>query len=211
MTRPPQPTTSSRCAGRATARTTPTRRVVTTIAFPRLSDPASRSAATSTRVVPRSPSVAGVRARGVAPPAVCATASRHANAMASISARVTRRAAIARELDRRTLLQRCERVARHTVREEVRTDFARDLISADDKDAVVRAAERDRGRGEPVPDARRHDDERRAPREPAALAQEHGLGRANRIRAEPSEDLEAAGQRARAPAQRGTGPFVRQV
>src|SRR2546427_92140 len=87
ITRPPQPTTSSRCAGRTIARTTPTRSVVTTIAVPRFSDLISRSAATSTRVVPRSPRVAGVRASGAAPPAVCATASRHANAMASMTAR----------------------------------------------------------------------------------------------------------------------------
>src|SRR5213083_2268181 len=187
------------------ARTTPTRRVVTTIAVPRFSDLISRSAATSTRVVPRSPRVAGVRGSGAAPPAVCATA------MASITARVTRRVAIARELDRRTPLHRCERVARHAVREEVRTDHGRDLIGTDDEDAMVRAAERDRGTSEAVADARRHDHERRAPREPPAFAQEHRLGGADRIGPEPREDLEAASQRARAPAEGGARPLVREV
>src|SRR5437899_1790331 len=211
ITRPPQPTTSSRCAGRTMARTTPMRRVVTTIAVPRFSDLISRSAATSTRVVPTSPRVAGVRASGAAPPAVCATASRHANAMASMTARVTRRVAIARELDRRTPLQGCERVARDAVHEEVRTDHGRDLIGTDDEDAMVRAAERDRGTSEAVADARRHGHERRAPREPPAFAQEHRLGGADRIGPEPREDLEAASQRARAPAEGGARPLVREV
>src|SRR5207244_1950716 len=155
--------------------------------------------------------VAGVRASGAAPPAVCATASRHANAMASMTARVTRRVAIARELDRRTPLQGCERVARDAVHEEVRTDHGRDLIGTDDEDAMVRAAERDRGTSEAVADARRHDHERRAPREPPAFAQEHRLGGADRIGPEPREDLEAASQRARAPAEGGARPLVREV
>src|SRR5712691_9659718 len=193
------------------ARTTPTRSIVTTIAVPRFSDFVSRSAATSTRVVPRSPKVAGVRDSGAVPPTVCATASRHANAMASMTARVRRRVAIARELDRRTPLQRCERVARDTVREKVRTDHSGDLIGTDDEDAMVRAAERDRGPSEAVADARRHDHERRAPREPAAFAQEHRLGGANRIGPEPRENLEAASQGARAPAEGGARPLVREV
>src|SRR5207245_7415077 len=123
----------------------------------------------STRRGPRSPTVAGVRASGAAPPTAGATARRHPNAMASMTPRVTRRVAIARELDRRTPLQRCERVVRDTVREEVRADHARDLLGTDDEDAMVRTAERDHGRGEAVADARRHDHERRAPSEPTAL------------------------------------------
>src|SRR6266550_1267072 len=211
ITRPPQPTTSRRCAGRITARTTPTMSTAPTIVLPRLSDPVSRSAATSTRVVPRSPRVAGARATGADPPAICATASRHANAMASMTARLTRSVAIARELDRRTVLQRCERVARDTVREEVRTYRRGNLGGADHEDAMVRAPERDGGAGEAVTDARSHDDEGRAPRKPTALAQEHRLRRPDRIGAEPGEDLEAAGQRARAPAKSGARPFVREV
>src|SRR5712691_10176265 len=130
------------------ASTTPTRSVVTTIAVPRFSDFVSRSAATSTRVVPRSPKVAGVRDSGAAPPTVCATASRHANAMASVTARVRRRVAIARELERRSPLQLFERVARDTVREKLRTDHVGDLIGTDYDDAMLCAAERDRGASE---------------------------------------------------------------
>ena len=110
MMRPPHDTTSSGWVGSNTATSSPTPRVVPTIAVPRPSDPVSRSAATSTRVAPISANVVGVKASGSRPPGMCTRARRHANAIASITARATRSAAKARELDRRTALPRGEEV-----------------------------------------------------------------------------------------------------
>ena len=76
------------------------------------------------------------------------------------------------------------------------------LGDTDDEDAVMGAAEGHRRVGEARAEPRRHDHERRAPGQPAALAEEYRLGRADGIRTEAREDLEAAGEGSRPAAER---------
>src|SRR5438045_798232 len=211
MIRPAQLTTSRGCVGSNTAINTPAPIVAATTAVPRASEPVSRSAATKTSVAPMIARVVGVNPSGSMPPLMCTIARRHANATASITARATRSAAKARELDRRTALPRCEDVVRHAVDHQVRAEGGRDVAYADDEDAVMRATKRDRGVGETRAEPGSDDHERRAPREAAALAEEDGFGRADGVRTEPREDLEAACERARSATKRRTGPLVSKV
>src|SRR5512132_3699313 len=211
MIRPPQVTMSSGWVGSTTASTRPAPSVADTTTVPRASDPVSRSAAMRTSVPPMIPSVVGVNARGSSPPVMCTTARRHANATASITARATRSAANARELDRRTSLSLSEDVVRDAMDGEVRAEQSRDIAHAHDQDAVMRATERDGGVGEALAEPRGDDHERGAPRQAAALAEKHGFGRADGIRAEPREDLEAAGERSRPAPECGPRPFVCEV
>src|SRR2546429_470245 len=83
--------------GRSTATISPTPRVAPTTVAPRASEPVSRRAATTTRVAPRNASVVGIKASGSTPPFKFTSARRHANPIASISARATSSAAKARE------------------------------------------------------------------------------------------------------------------
>src|SRR5437879_5946891 len=211
MIRPPHETTSSGRVGRSTATRRPAARVVPTTAVPRASEPVSRSAATRTSVAPMNARVVGVKPSGSRPPLACTRARRHANAIASITARVTRSAARARELDRRTSLPLCEDVVRDALGHEVRAERSRYVGDGHDEDAVMRATERDRRVREPLAEPRSDDDERRAPREAATLAEEHGLRRAHGVRTEAREDLEAARERPGSASERGPGPFMREV
>src|SRR5438034_1162035 len=211
MIRPPQVTTSSGCVGSTTASNSAAPSVAATAAVPRASDPVSRSAATRTSVPPMIASVVGVSASGSSPPLMCTSARRHANAIASITARATRSAAKARELDRRTSLPLSEDVVRHPVDHQVRAERGGYVAHADDQDAMVRATKRDRRVGEALAEPRGDDHERRAPRQAAALAKKHRFRRAHGIRAEAREDLEASGERSRPATKRGPGPLVREV
>src|SRR5439155_3672649 len=183
MTRPPHDTMSSGRVGRSTATISPTPRVAPTTVAPRASEPVSRRAATTTSVAPRNASVVRIKASGSTPPFKFTSARRHANAIASITARATSSAAKARELDRRTALPLREDVVRHTVDHQVRAECGGYLAHADDQDAVVRAAKRDRRVGEALAEPRGDDHKRRAPRQAAALAKKYRLRRAHRIRA----------------------------
>jgi hypothetical protein len=87
-----------------------------------------------------------------------------------MTARATRSAAKARELDRRTSLSLSEDVVRNAMHREVRAERGRYVANGHDEDAVMRAAKRDRGVGQALTEARRDDHERRAPRQAAALA-----------------------------------------
>src|SRR5712692_11093832 len=211
MIRPPHVTRSSGWVGNSTARSRPAPSVATTIAEPRASLPVSRSAATSTSVAPMSASVVGVNASGSRPPLMCTSASKHANAIASITARATRSAAKARELDRRKPLPLREDVVRHAVDGEVRAERRRYVTHAHDEDAVMRAAKCDRRAGQALTQPRRDDHERRAPRKSPALAEEYRLRRSDGVRPEAREDLETARERPGPAAERGTGPLVREV
>src|SRR5438105_12224195 len=90
-----------------------------------------------------SANVVGVKASGSRPPGMCTRARRHANAIASITARATRSAAKARELDRRTALSRREDVVRYAVDREVCGERGRYVADAHDEDAVMRATKSD--------------------------------------------------------------------
>src|SRR5437899_4717940 len=211
MTRPPHETRSSGRVGKSTARSNPAPSVAPTTIAPRASEPVSRRAATSTSVTPRNASVVGIKASGSRPPFRCTSARTHANAIASIAARATRSAAKARELDRRTSLPLREDVVRDALRDDVRSERRRYLSHGHDEDAVVRAPKRDRRVGESRAEARRDDYQRRAPGQAAALAEKDRLGRADGVRTEAREDLEAARQRPGSASERGSGPLVREV
>src|SRR6267143_1772402 len=209
--RPPHETTSSGRVGNSTATMRPAARVVPTTAVPRASEPVSRSAATRTSVAPMNPRVVGVKPSGSRPPLACTRARRHVNAIASITARATRSAARARELDRRTSLPLREDVVRDALGHEVRAERSGYVGHGHDEDAVMRATERDRRVREPLTEPRRDDDERRAPRKTATLPEEHGLWRADRIRTEAREDLKAARERSGSASERGPRPLMREV
>src|SRR5712691_4664984 len=211
MIRPPHVTASSGWVGSRAASSRPAPSVAPTTTVPRASDPVSRSAAMRTSVAPMIASVVGVNASGSRPPLMCTSARRHANPTASITARATRSAAKARELDRRTPLPLSEDVVRDPLDREVRRERGRDIPHGHDQDAVVRATERDRRVGETLAEARCDDHQRRAPRQAAALAEKYGLGRAYGVWTEPCEDLEAPGERSRPAAKRGARPLVREV
>src|SRR2546430_6154870 len=202
MIRPAQPTTSRGCVGSNTAINTPAPIVAATTAVARPSEPVSRRAATRRGVAPMIARVAGVKPSGSMPPLMCTSARRHANAIASITARATRSAAKARELDRRTALSWREDVVRYAVDREVCGERRRYFAHADDEDAVMRATKGDRRVGEARAESRRNDHERRAPGQAATLAEENGLRRADGVRTKARKDLEAASERARPAAKR---------
>ena len=76
-------------------------------------------------MAPTIANVVGVSASGSIPPLMCASARRHANATASITARATMSAANARELDRRTALPLREDVVGYAVDHQMRTEHRR--------------------------------------------------------------------------------------
>src|SRR2546428_3998360 len=158
-----------------------------------------------------SASVVGVNASGSRPPLICTSARTHADAIASITARATRSAAKARELDRRKPLPLREDVVRHAVNGEVRAERCGYVIDAHDEDAVMRATKRDGRARQALAEPWGDDDERRAPRKTAALAEKYRLRRPNGIRTEAREDLEAARKRPGPAAERRTGPLVREI
>src|SRR5205823_13713511 len=211
MIRPAQPTTSRGWIGSNTAISTAAPTVAATTAVPRPSEPVSRRAATRTSVAPMIARVVGVKPRGSMPPLMCTSARRHANPIASITARATRSAANARERDRRTALSRREDVVRYAVDHQVRAERSRYVAHADDEDAMMRATKGDSRVGEARAEPWRDDHERRAPGQAATLAEEDGFGRADGVRTEAREDLEAASERARSATKRRAGPLVSEV
>ena len=128
--------------------------------------------------------VVGVNPSGSIPPLMCTSARRHANAIASITARATRSAAKARELDRRTALSRREDVVRYAVDREVCGERGRYVAHAHDEDAVMRATKGDSRVGEARAESGRDDHERRAPGQATTLAEKNGFGRADGVRTE---------------------------
>src|SRR5947208_1767552 len=85
------------------------------------------------------------------------------------------------------------------------------LADRNDEDAVVRATKRDRRVREPRAKPRRDDDDRRAPRETSAFAEEDRLGRAHSVGTQARQDLEAAGERPGSASERRSRPFVREI
>src|SRR5438094_7560651 len=212
MSRASQPTASSDLVGSRTAMRAVATSVPMTTAVPRRWSGRSRRPAMSRQETPVSAAVATVSETGPVPPLnAFASARRHANAIASMIARARISAPTMRPLDRRTVLHGTKRVDRHAVRAKVRAEQRVDPAYRDDQDPVVRTPERDRGIRETLTETRRHDHERRAPREAPALAEEQRLGRAHRVRAEARQDLEASRERPRSPAERRTRTLVREV
>src|SRR4029077_6460166 len=142
----------------------------------------------------------------------CAAATIPPNSTASMRLRATRSAPIVVcALARRMPRSDPQAVHGDVGRVQPGPDALVGLLDRDGEDAMVRAAEREEGAREVGAEPRGDADERRAPRKPPAFAQEHGLGRMRRVRPEPREDLEAAGERPRAAAERRPRTLVRHV
>src|SRR5207245_10666869 len=187
-------------------------RVPTRVAAPRRSVAVSRSAATMINAAPVTAATAPTSDTGALPPEnACAIASRHANAIDSVRMRMTMSRPSGNELDRGTALRRREDFAVHPARGEMALKRGRDIRHRDGHHPVVRAPESDRRLRQTGSESRRNDHERRARWKTAALAQEDGLRRPDRVRAEPREDLEASRERTWSAAERGTRPLVGEV
>src|SRR5438132_1585970 len=127
-----------------------------------------------TPVIARTTVMIGI---GWSPPVkICAAARTAANSTASMRLRVTSSAAtVVCALPRRTAHPDPEAVHGDVGRAQPRSDALVGLVDRHDEDAVVRPAQREERTREVRAEDRCDTDERRAPREPAALAQEHRL------------------------------------
>src|SRR5438552_3935949 len=141
-----------------------------------------------------------------------ATARRPANSAASIALRATRSAAtVARASARRTSGSDPQAVDRDPGRPEPLAHGLIGLLDRDREDPMVRVPQAEERAGELRTEDRRDADERRAPRQATALAEEHGLGRVRGVGTEPRQDLEAPGERPWPAPERGTGTLVGDV
>src|SRR6266542_2376258 len=127
---------------------------------------------------PVSASIAVTIGSAIAPAvATCAAASSAANSTASMTLRPTRSAAIVTwALPRRTARSDPQAVHGDVGRAQPRAHALTGLLDRHREDAVMGPTEREERAGEVRAEHRRDADERRTPREPAALAQEHRLG-----------------------------------
>src|SRR5437870_1907074 len=210
--RPSQLTSSSWRVGSTYATARLAKRVPMRIAPPRRSVAVSRSAATMMHETPVTAATPPTSDTGALPPEnACTIASRHANAIDSVRMRAMMRRPSGSELDRGTTLRRREDFAVHAARGEMALKRRRDIRHRDGHHPVVRAPESDRRLRQTGSESRRNDHERRARWKTAALAQEDGLRRPDRVRAEPREDLEASRERTWSAAECGTRPLVGEV
>src|SRR5712692_632004 len=202
---------SGRLARSSMPQTTPPASVTTRIVALRRSAPRSRCSVTRASPMPKSASVVATSGTGSVPVVMtCASAANIANATASAKQRAA--TTVANDpLDRTAHLLRPQNVEHHAPRPQMRGDVLGDRMHAHAEDAVMRAAEREHRPGEAAGDLRCHDDERRAPWQPAAFREEHRLGRVGRVRPEPRKDLETAHERPRTTPERRSRTLVRQV
>src|SRR5438067_6330361 len=173
---------------------------------------ASRRTLASTMPAPVSASP--TETMGTAPPpvATCASAVRAANSAASMTLRPTSSTAIVVcALARRTSRSDPQAVDGHVRRVEPCPHGLVQLVDRHRKDPMVRSAEGEERPGQMRPEDRRDAHQRRAPREPAALAQEHRFWGVRGVRSQPREDLQAPRERTRTPAERRPRPLVGHV
>src|SRR5438105_8483723 len=158
-------------AGIARPHTAPAASVTTRIVVPRRSLLTSRWMVTRRMPTPNSTSVHGTTARGRVPVvATCASAAIIVNATASTKQRAPMRIATA-ALPRTAELPGMQHVEDDAARAEMRGHRAVRGRDAHAQDPVMRAAEREHRARQAGGDLRRDHDERRAPRQTAALAE----------------------------------------
>src|SRR4051812_1559099 len=186
-------------------------RVMTMIVALRRSPPISRRTVARSSPVPKRMKDVDSTGSGSRPTVnTCARAASAVKVTASTKQRAPMRSASA-PLDRTPQLRVMERVDRHAARDEMCRHVPARWHDAEREHTVVRTPESEDRAREPGEDLRRHDDERRTPRDPAALGEEHRLGRVHGVWPEAREDLEATCERARSSRERRAWPFVGEI
>src|SRR5688500_7579537 len=161
--------------------------------------------------MPNSTMVQGTIGSGATPVVnTWASAAMVVNATASTKQRAPMRTATA-ALPRTAQLPWMQNVEDDASSAEMRREADVGGRDADPEHTVMRSPEREHRAGEAGRDLRRHHDERRAPGQPAALAEEHCLGRIRGVGPEAREDLQRPRERVRTAAERGARTLVRQV
>src|SRR5688572_6898701 len=188
-------------AGRTRPHATPAASVTITIVVPRRSLLTSRWIVARRRPTPKSTIVHGTMASGAMPVVTtCASAAMVVNATASTKQRAPMRTATA-ALPRTAQLPWMQNVEYDASSAEMRCEAYVRGRDADPEHTVMRSPEREHRAGEAGRDLRRHHDERRAPGQPAALAEEHCLRRIRGVGPEAREDLQRPRERMRTPAE----------